>query len=349
MTCMTWATWCVMSSVFEEERKSAASGRMDEEKAEDELEKRRAAFLLKRQRKAEEARLRKQHQEVESELKRDETRRKAEEDRIRKEEEKARREIIKQEYLQRKQQVLMEEQGLVKPRPRMKSRRSRPRSLHREEASSLSKGCATPDLSCSHRGSTLSLATEADSVISGGAESQRAGSVCSMESFPMLSRASSRNMERDWENGSIASSITSMEYNGPKLFKEPSSKSNKPIISNAIAHCCLAGKVNESQKNVILEELEKCESNHLIVLFRDGGCQYRGIYSFSPETEEILKFTGTGPRSIGRKMIDKLYKYSSDRKQFNVIPAKSVSATVDALTIHNHLWQVKRPGSARRK
>ncbi|KAI4817032.1 hypothetical protein KUCAC02_009321 [Chaenocephalus aceratus] len=342
----------------------------DEEKAEDELEKRRAAFLLKRQRKAEEARLRKQHQEVEYELKRDETRRKAEEDRIRKEEEKARREIIKQEYLQRKQQVLMEEQGLVKPRPRMKSRRSRPRSLHREEASSLSKGCATrhslktsllikaqssaagcrgADLSCSHRGSTLSLATEADSVISGGAESQRAGSVCSMESFPMLSRASSRNMERDWENGSIASSITSMEYNGPKLFKEPSSKSNKPIISNAIAHCCLAGKVNESQKNVILEELEKCESNHLIILFRDGGCQFRGIYSFSPETEEILKFTGTGPRSIGRKMIDKLYKYSSDRKQFNVIPAKSVSATVDALTIHNHLWQVKRPGSARRK
>lgn len=42
----------------------------------------------------------------------------------------------------------------------------------------------------------------------------RAGSVCSMESFPMLSRTSSRNMERDWENGSIASSITSAEYNG---------------------------------------------------------------------------------------------------------------------------------------
>ncbi|TNN25085.1 Calmodulin-regulated spectrin-associated protein 1-B [Liparis tanakae] len=39
----------------------------------------------------------------------------------------------------------------------------------------------------------------------------------------------------------------------PKLFKEPSSKSNKPIIINAIAHCCLAGKVNETQKNVILE------------------------------------------------------------------------------------------------
>ncbi|XP_029024250.1 calmodulin-regulated spectrin-associated protein 1-B-like isoform X2 [Betta splendens] len=340
----------------------------DDEKAEDEMAKRRAAFLLKQQRKAEEARLRKQQQEVESELKRDEARRKAEEERVRKEEEKARRELIKQEYLRRKQQALMEEQGLVKPRPRNRSRRNRPKSVHREESSSFPKGsmtrnslkvsmlikaqgsavCREADLSCSHRGSTLSLATEADSVISGGAESQRAGSVCSME-FPVLSRASSRNMERDWENGSIASSVTSAEYNGPKLFKEPSSKSNKPIIINAIAHCCLAGKVNEAQKNAVIEELEKCESNHLIILFRDGGCQFRAIYSYSPDTEEIVKFTGTGPRAIGRKMIDKLYKYSSDRKQFTVIPAKSVSVSVDALTIHNHLWQVKRPGSARRK
>ncbi|XP_013861994.1 calmodulin-regulated spectrin-associated protein 1a isoform X2 [Austrofundulus limnaeus] len=319
----------------------------DDEKAEDEMAKRRAAFLLKQQRKAEEARLRKQQQEAESELKRDEARRKAEEDRIRKEEEKARRELIKQEYLRRKQQALMEEQGLVKPRTRTKPRRNRPKSLHREESGSFSKGSNTPDLS--HRGSTLSLATDADSVVSGGAESNRAASVCSMESFPVLSRTSSRNMERDWENGSIASSITSTEYNGPKLFKEPSSKSNKPIIINAIAHCCLAGKVNEVQKNVVLEELEKCESNHLIILFRDGGCQFRAIYSYSPDTEEIIKFTGTGPRAIGRKMIDKLYKYNSDRKQFTVIPAKSVSVSVDALTIHNHLWQVRRPGSARRK
>ncbi|XP_077441501.1 calmodulin-regulated spectrin-associated protein 1a isoform X2 [Vanacampus margaritifer] len=321
----------------------------DDEKAEDEMAKRRAAFMLKQQRKAEEARVRKQQQEADSELKRDEARRKAEEDRVRKEEEKARRELIKQEYLRRKQQALLEEQGQVKPKPRFKSRKNRPKSLHRGEFSSPSKGSTTPDLSCSLRGSTLSLATEADSIISGEMESQRAESVCSMDSFPVLSRTSSRNMERDWESGSIASSITSTEYNGPKLFKEPSSKSNKPIILNAIAHCCLAGKVNETQKNVLLEELEKCESNHLIILFRDGGCQFRAVYSYSPETEDIVKFTGTGPRAIGHKMIDRLYKYSSDRKQFNVIPAKSVSVSVDALTIHNHLWQAKRPGSARRK
>ncbi|XP_024236980.1 calmodulin-regulated spectrin-associated protein 1-B isoform X1 [Oncorhynchus tshawytscha] len=343
----------------------------DEKMAEDERAKRRAHFLLKQQRKMDEARLRKLQTEAESEQKRDEARRKAEEDRVRKEEEKVRRELIKQDYLRRKQQELIEEQGLVKPR--CKARKTRPKSLHRGESCSdtgFSKGSSTryslrasmlmraqgsaagsrgEDIRhCFQSGSTLSLATETVSVTFGGAKPQRRGSV---ESFPLLSMNSSRNMERDWENGSTASSITStVEYNGPKLFKECVSKSNKPIIHNAITHCCLAGKVNEAQKNTILEELERCEANHLMILFRDGSCQFRAIYSFSPDTEEIVKFTGMGPRSISRKMIDKLYKYSSDRKQFNCIPAKTVSVSVDALTIHNHLWQIKRPsGSSRKK
>uniref|UniRef100_A0A1A8F9E2 Calmodulin regulated spectrin-associated protein 1b n=2 Tax=Nothobranchius korthausae TaxID=1143690 RepID=A0A1A8F9E2_9TELE len=318
----------------------------DEQKAEDELAKKRAAFLLKQQKKAEEARLRKQHLEAESELKRDEARRKAEEDRVRKEEEKTRRELIKQEYLRRKQQEIFEEQGLVKPKTPKPKQKHKHKAVLREESSSdhFPKCSSTPDnLINAQSGSNLSLASgatnEADSVNSGGAGSQRCDSV---ESFPG-SRNNSRTAERDWDNGSTASSITSMaEYTGPKLFKEPSAKSNKPIIHNAIAHCCLAGKVNEPQKNQILEELEKCESNHLMILFRDGGCQFRALYSYFPDTEEIQKLTGTGPKSISKKMIDKLYKYSSDRKQFTVIPAKTVSVSVDALTIHNHLWQAKR-------
>ncbi|XP_041642792.1 calmodulin-regulated spectrin-associated protein 1-B isoform X3 [Cheilinus undulatus] len=318
----------------------------DEQKAEDELAKKRAAFLLKQQKKAEEARVRKQQLEAESELKRDEARRKAEEDRLRKEEEKTRRELIKQEYLRRKQQEMFEEQGLVKPKTPKPKQKHRPKSVFREESSgdSFSKCSSTPDnLTNAQSGSSLSLASaatnEADSVNSGGAGSQRCDSV---ESFPG-SRNNSRTAERDWDNGSTASSITSMaEYTGPKLFKEPSAKSNKSIIHNAISHCCLAGKVNEPQKNQILEELEKCESNHMMILFRDGGCQFRALYSYFPDTEEIQKLTGTGPKSISKKMIDKLYKYSSDRKQFTVIPAKTVSVSVDALTIHNHLWQAKK-------
>ncbi|XP_034871363.1 calmodulin-regulated spectrin-associated protein 1 isoform X3 [Mirounga leonina] len=319
----------------------------DEQKAEDELAKKRAAFLLKQQRKAEEARLRKQQLEAEVELKRDEARRKAEEDRIRKEEEKARRELIKQEYLRRKQQQILEEQGLGKPRA--KPKKPRPKSVHREESASDSgtKCSSTPadPLSRAQSGSSLSLAsaatTEPESVHSGGTPSQR---VESLEALPTLSRNASRSTDRDWETASAASSLASVaEYTGPKLFKEPSSKSNKPIIHNAISHCCLAGKVNEPHKNSILEELEKCDANHYIILFRDAGCQFRALYCYYPDSEEIYKLTGTGPKSITKKMIDKLYKYSSDRKQFNLIPAKTMSVSVDALTIHNHLWQPKRP------
>ncbi|XP_004848934.1 calmodulin-regulated spectrin-associated protein 1 isoform X3 [Heterocephalus glaber] len=318
----------------------------DEQKAEDELAKKRAAFLLKQQRKAEEARVRKQQLEAEVELKRDEARRKAEEDRIRKEEEKARRELIKQEYLRRKQQQILEEQGLSKPKS--KPRKPRPKSVHREESCSDSgtKCSSTPDnLSGTHSGSSLSLAsaatTEPESIHSGGTPSQR---VESLEALPILSRNPSRSTDRDWETASAASSLASVaEYTGPKLFKEPSSKSNKPIIHNAVSHCCLAGKVNEPHKHSVLEELEKCDANHYIILFRDAGCQFRALYCYYPDTEEIYKLTGTGPKSITKKMIDKLYKYSSDRKQFNLIPAKTMSVSVDALTIHNHLWQPKRP------
>ena len=95
--------------------------------------------------------------------------------------------------------------------------------------------------------------------------------------------------------------------------------------------------------------MEKCESNHLMILFRDGGCQFRAVYCVSADGEEIVRFTGTGPRLIGHAMIEKLYKYSSGRKQFTVIPTKTVSVSVDAMTIHNHLWHVERPGSTRRK
>lgn len=96
------------------------------------------------------------------------------------------------------------------------------------------------------------------------------------------------------------------------------------------------------------QELEKCEANHYIILFRDAGCQFRALYCYYPDSEEICKLTGTGPRSISKKMIDKLYKYSSDRKQFNLIPAKTMSVSVDALTIHNHLWQPKRPAAPKK-
>lgn len=98
----------------------------------------------------------------------------------------------------------------------------------------------------------------------------------------------------------------------------------------------------------ILQEMEKSEANNFLVLFRDGGCQFRSLYTYCPETDEATKLTGIGPNRITRKMIEGLYKYNSDRKQFSQIPAKTMSASVDAITIHGHLWQTKKPATPKK-
>lgn len=99
----------------------------------------------------------------------------------------------------------------------------------------------------------------------------------------------------------------------------------------------------ESSSFFLLKEMEKSDANNFLILFRDSGCQFRSLYTYCPDTEEINKLTGIGPKSITKKMIEGLYKYNSDRKQFSHIPAKTLSASVDAITIHSHLWQTKRP------
>uniref|UniRef100_A0A3Q1F252 Calmodulin regulated spectrin-associated protein family, member 2a n=1 Tax=Acanthochromis polyacanthus TaxID=80966 RepID=A0A3Q1F252_9TELE len=315
-------------------------------KPEENMAQKRAALLEKRMRREKESQQRKMQLEAELEQKKEEARLKAEEERVRKEEDKARREFIKQEYLRRKQLKLMEDMDtVIKPRPAggAKQRRGRPKSIHRDSMDSPKTPVRAATVS------SLSLASlnlgDSDSVHS----DKRAPRPDSADGFLSPSRSSSRNGEKDWENGSTTSSVTSnTEYTGPKLYKEPSAKSNKHIIQNALAHCCLAGKVNEGQKNKILEEMEKSEANNFLVLFRDAGCQFRSLYTYCPETEEINKLAGIGPKSITRKMIDGLYKYNSDKKQFSQIPAKTMSASVDAVTIHNHLWQTKKPATPKK-
>ncbi|XP_033869697.3 calmodulin-regulated spectrin-associated protein 2-like isoform X1 [Acipenser ruthenus] len=341
----------------------------DDQKGEDDMAMKRAALLEKRLQRERENQQRKQQLDVELEQKKEEARIKAEEERQKKEDEKARREYIKQEFLRRKQLKLIEDMDtVIKPRPASsKQKRQRPKSVHRD----IMESPRTPVRATAGSRprvfsvSSLSLASlnlaDNESVLS-GKRSPRSSSVASGNLYYLMKssklnkarpestdgllspcRSSSRNEEKDWENGSTTSSVASnTEYTGPKLYKEPSAKSNKHIIQNALAHCCLAGRVNEGQKNKILEEMEKSGANNFLVLLRDAGCQFRSVYTYCPEMEEINKLAGVGPKSISRKMIEGLYKYNSDKKQFSLIPAKTMSASVDAITIYCHLW-AKRP------
>ena len=47
--------------------------------------------------------------------------------------------------------------------------------------------------------------------------------------------------------------ISSLYTTGPKLYVKPASKSNRHIITNAIAHCVLAGAVNQDNKDKVLQ------------------------------------------------------------------------------------------------
>lgn len=95
------------------------------------------------------------------------------------------------------------------------------------------------------------------------------------------------------------------------------------------------------------QELEKSTANHFLILFRDVSCQFRAVYTMNPETEEMVRLIGFGPRIILPEMVESIYKYSSDRKQFTVIPSKTMSMSVDAFTIPGYFWQ-KRPGTPKK-
>ncbi|KAG5850612.1 hypothetical protein ANANG_G00084300 [Anguilla anguilla] len=324
----------------------------DDMKAEDDMAMKRAALLEKRLRRERETQQRKQQLEAELEQKKEEARLKAEEERLKKEEEKARREFIKQEYLRRKQLKLMKDMDtVIKPRPASTKRKPRPKSIHRDVLESPKTPVRAAEGSRPRVFSVSSLSLA--SLNFGDNESiqseNRSPRPDSADGFLSPCRMGSRSGEKDWENCSTTSSVASnTEYTGPKLYKEPSAKSNKHIIQNALAHCCLAGKVNEAQKNKILEEIEKSEANNFLILFRDSGCQFRSLYTYCPELHEITKLAGIGPKTITGKMIEGLYKYNSDRKQFSHIPAKTMSASVDAITIHSHLWHTKKPGTPKK-
>ncbi|XP_051861562.1 patronin isoform X44 [Drosophila albomicans] len=133
-----------------------------------------------------------------------------------------------------------------------------------------------------------------------------------------------------------------MAASGPKLYKQPAAKSNRGIILNAVEYCVFPGAVNREAKQKVLEKIARSEAKHFLVLFRDAGCQFRALYSYVPETDQVTKLYGTGPSQVDEVMFDKFFKYNSGGKCFSQVHTKHLTVTIDAFTIHNSLWQGKR-------
>ncbi|KAK9870583.1 hypothetical protein WA026_008146 [Henosepilachna vigintioctopunctata] len=151
-----------------------------------------------------------------------------------------------------------------------------------------------------------------------------------------------RRMFDDGSSDISSTPSSMMDYTGPRLYKQPATKSNRGIMLNAVEYCVFPGVVNREAKRRVLEEINRSESKHFLILFRDAGCQFRALYSYCPDREEITKLYGTGPKQVNDRMFDKFFKYNSGGKCFSQVHTKHLTVTIDAFTIHNSLWQGKK-------
>ncbi|XP_065911733.1 calmodulin-regulated spectrin-associated protein 1-B-like isoform X2 [Dysidea avara] len=130
-------------------------------------------------------------------------------------------------------------------------------------------------------------------------------------------------------------------YSGPQCYVQPSIKSNKKIISNAISHICLAGAVNTDARQKVIQILDNSPANNFLVLFRDQiGCKFRGIYIC--DDEKVLKIYGAGPKVVTNSMISRVFKYNSGTREFHQIPSARISKAIDAFTLHHYIWELAK-------
>ncbi|BFZ10996.1 hypothetical protein BsWGS_14034 [Bradybaena similaris] len=345
-----------------------------EQVIEDEMQKKRVKLMEMQRKRKEEQEKKRTEKEEEMAKKHEEKQIKEEEQERKKAEEKARREVIFQQYLQKKQeddetpakpQAKKRDGSASKQRPKSmfvksKAMTPEPGALAPDSVSSSQEdltdrahppGRSAPNIMSTMRSSFHARLPQQPSqirkavscnVLQGTLDGTLGASSNRRPTSPDLYRTKQRHRGSSQDSGSETGSGSNpgSDYAGPKLFVKPSAKSNRHIIVNAISHCCLAGSVNTDLKNKVLDEMSKCEANHFLVLFRDAGCQYRGLYVFYPETEEAFKVHGVGPKHITNDLCEKFYKYNSGGKSFSEITStKHLSVSVDAVVLHGSVWK----------
>ncbi|CAL1541905.1 unnamed protein product [Lymnaea stagnalis] len=349
-----------------------------EQEYEDEMQKKKIKLMEMQRKRKEEQEKRRLEKEAEMAKKAEEKMYKEEEQERKKAEDKARREVIFQQYLQKKQEdeevtptkVKVKKRDSSsggKPRPKSmfvksKAMTPEPGALGGMDSGSSSQedligrdasgGRTTPGVMSAMRSTyhfrlpqptRIRKAVSCNTLQQGASNGAQGPSTYRRPPSPDLYRIKQqrqRGNSQDSGSETGSGSNPGSDYAGPKLFVKPSAKSNRHIIVNAISHCCLAGSVNTDMKNKVLEELSKCEANHFLILFRDAGCQYKGLFIFYPETEEAFKVHGVGPKHITNKMCEKFYKYNSGAKSFmEITSTKHLSVSVDAVVLQGTVWK----------
>ena len=68
------------------------------------------------------------------------------------------------------------------------------------------------------------------------------------------------------------------------------------------------GNIESNSPSLLPQEINNNDSKHFLILFRGSGMQFRAIYTYNPDIEEVVKLFGTGPKVVNNDMIDKFYK-----------------------------------------
>ncbi|XP_043681965.1 patronin isoform X16 [Vespula pensylvanica] len=328
----------------------------------DEMERKKERIMLLSLQRRQQQEEMKERKEAEAQARREQEKLKAEERARKKEEERQRRANILEQYKVKKAIEEAEREGKVidkellnaikptKLRNKTATTRPRPKTIHVDAGTELDSGALTP--SRGKKGSSSNLSTDTDSGLGRATPPRRAPSpgMGSMRHLPSPSGPGSlppglMTKRRVFDDGSsdISSTPSSMmDYSGPRLYKQPTTKSNRGIMLNAVEYCVFPGTVNKEAKRKVLDEIARSESKHFLILFRDAGCQFRALYSYCPDREEVSKLYGTGPKQVFDKMFDKFFKYNSGGKCFSQVHTKHLTVTIDAFTIHDSLWQGKK-------
>ncbi|KAG8195834.1 hypothetical protein JTE90_008529 [Oedothorax gibbosus] len=335
--------------------------------AETEMARKKELIMnLSIQRKAEYERKRLQKEQEFARI-REEEQRKTELQERKREEEKRRREAILEQYRQRKLQEEMEKEGALMPREvvgrfRQRNRREnkpRPKSAYVHMNSDLSS-LISLDNAANKRNSHIfqgremgdfdldSLNSASTNASSNDRHRSPNNGFHHHRNNLQLPEGSGPSSDGASDTASNGSSAAAGDYTGPKLFVKPAAKSNRGIIINAI-NTVLAGAVNGDTKKKVLEEINRSESKHFLILFRDAGCQFRALYTYNPDREEVTKLFGIGPKNVIDKMMERFYKYNSGGKCFSEIQTKHLTVTIDAFTIPNTLWAGKKMVPAKKE
>ncbi|XP_055529685.1 patronin isoform X23 [Wyeomyia smithii] len=307
----------------------------------DEMERKKEKIMLlslQRRQQAEEAKARKEFEAIQ----RREKEREKEEERARKKEEQfARRQAILEAHKLKKAIEEAEREGKTIDRELLIKHQQHQAQLHQSPAAPMHQTSTPvakmrPQKLSRPRPKTIHVETgsvdlsETSSLSSRGKKGSNTNLTESPDEYPS---SSSTPIGR---RGSYKTG------RGPKIYKQPATKSNRGIILNAVEYCVFPGAVNRDAKQKVLEKIARSEAKHFLVLFRDAGCQFRALYGYWPENEQIIKLYGTGPSQVDDVMFDKFFKYNSGGKCFTQVHTKHLTVTIDAFTIHNSLWQGKK-------